>query len=92
MPATAITVNPCVGGGALRRPIASHAREPIATSSSTRVGEGRDDRGALPAVRVLLIGPQLAGQRTAPREHQAGDIAEVVAGIGQQASELTRQP
>ena len=35
MPATTITVTPWVGSGALRRPMASQASEPIATSSSS---------------------------------------------------------
>jgi hypothetical protein len=35
------------------------------------------DAGALPAEGVARIGPQFAGQRTAPGQHEAADVAQV---------------
>ena len=48
------------------------------------VEERRQNGGPFPAIGVARIGPQLAGQRAAPGQHQAGHIAQVVAGVGQQ--------
>jgi hypothetical protein len=48
------------------------------------VGKRGQDRRALPAVGVARAGPHAAGERTAPGKHQAGHVAEVVAGVGQQ--------
>ena len=53
-----------------------------------RVDEGRQDAGALPAVGVARVGPQSAGQRAAPGQHQADHVAEVVAGVGQQGQRV----
>ena len=53
-----------------------------------RVRERRQNRRPLPAIGVARTGPHPAGERATPGQHQAGDVAEVVAGVGQQSERV----
>ena len=86
--ATQMTVISATGSGLPRRCTASQTMAPTASSSSAGVGQRHQDRAALQPVGVARRRATLDQRRRAPRHHQAQNVAQIVAGVGQQGERV----